>query len=294
MRRTRAFTLIEVLVVVAIIALLVSILLPSLARARSQARMVQCQANVRQVLTSFIMYSVDNGGRLPGNRQDSYADWLGGDNGPPAQRKYGVGGNRGKQPEWGTIYKRYMANQKMAYACPDDRSYRARLARGESYHSFTANLQLSGAKPDSVTGAHYPGRAPYDGTNHQTGMRPFEGVPLIIEEDPTFYLLNSVDDSGWCNEDSIAQRHLKTSRDNGWGNLGFVDGHVGRVSLPVGLASRPSPPRNYFIANWMCIRAGKKWISGRQWDDTVDPKQPGAMYGFIDSAKDATSRGVTH
>ena len=46
-RQAPGFTLIEVLVVVAIIALLVAILLPSLARAREQARIAACLSNYR-------------------------------------------------------------------------------------------------------------------------------------------------------------------------------------------------------------------------------------------------------
>ncbi len=59
------FTLIEVLVVVAIIALLVAILLPSLAAARNHAKLVACQANLKQIATSVATYQTEYAGCVP-------------------------------------------------------------------------------------------------------------------------------------------------------------------------------------------------------------------------------------
>lgn len=55
--RHRAFTLIEILVVVAIIAVLVAILLPSLSRAREQARSAVCKTNLKQLVFATVEYA---------------------------------------------------------------------------------------------------------------------------------------------------------------------------------------------------------------------------------------------
>lgn len=66
-RASRAFTLVELLVVVSIIALLISILLPSLRSAREQAKSIKCQGNQKGIMTAVQTYMTEENDWLPGS-----------------------------------------------------------------------------------------------------------------------------------------------------------------------------------------------------------------------------------
>ena len=68
--RVSGFTLVELLVVIGIIALLISMLVPALNRARAAGRTITCASNVRQIGLVFRLYATDNRDSLPPGQYD--------------------------------------------------------------------------------------------------------------------------------------------------------------------------------------------------------------------------------
>lgn len=93
--KRHAFSLIELLVVVAIIAVLISVLLPSLSRARKQSKTLLCMSNLRQLSHGWHMYADENHDvSLPGR----YAKETGGTDNPA--NWYYIGNGLKYRPRW--------------------------------------------------------------------------------------------------------------------------------------------------------------------------------------------------
>ena len=94
-RRAEAFTLVELLIVIAIIAILAALLLPAFARAKELSRRTACSQNLRQLSLALALYATDNRDVLP----------------LPQQRS----------GHWSEQLRRYYANPRLL-VCPTDQS----------------------------------------------------------------------------------------------------------------------------------------------------------------------------
>jgi prepilin-type N-terminal cleavage/methylation domain-containing protein/prepilin-type processing-associated H-X9-DG protein len=241
-----AFTLVELLVVIGIIAILIAILLPALNKARDQANTVRCLANLRQIGQAAVMYSQDNKDQtLPAGYRD-----LGG--GP-----YPLG------PEyWPTllVYRKYIplptpapralgdpvTTRDSAFRCPlgiDDRigndtegsssipSSRTDAAgrRPLRIHSTIGNFWvdtwygINGATSGNATEwlAIPYRRIPRDGVDSDNRLEKLSTMKrssdLVFLFDGIFMNINST------NPNRVSARHNKSTQTN----ILFADGHAG-------------------------------------------------------------------
>ncbi|MBX3734740.1 MAG: DUF1559 domain-containing protein [Verrucomicrobiae bacterium] len=104
--RRAAFTLVELLVVIAVVAVLAGLLLPALASARSRAHRAVCQSNLHQMGLGIQMYADDHGGLFPETTHQA------------------VGTNQ----SWIFTLRPYLGNTDRVRVCPSDALGKERVA----------------------------------------------------------------------------------------------------------------------------------------------------------------------
>ena len=216
MRARRAFTLVELLVVIGIIALLISILLPALARAKEQSRMVKCLSNIRQIGMAFIMYTDANKGGFPAPAVKPLPDdWLYWNHPLPDTMEESV------------IYRYIDSSQTFNadfFMCPSDEPG-SHKQHGFPY-SYTVNEKI----------CNYYNRINKVPIIRMSQIRNPTNKILIVDESAA-----TVDDGCWAPQNYIAtaanplnllsnkhDKKIENSSDPtaGRGNVGFCDGHA--------------------------------------------------------------------
>jgi prepilin-type N-terminal cleavage/methylation domain-containing protein/prepilin-type processing-associated H-X9-DG protein len=119
----RAFTLIELLIVIVIIAVLASLLLPALAKAKQRARGTACSNNLRQIHLAYTLYQGDFEGR--GHPRRNWMRWIR-DGGNRLQPTPGDDGQvitpDHDHAYWGVAYFPYLGRSKRPFVCPEAKS----------------------------------------------------------------------------------------------------------------------------------------------------------------------------
>ena len=244
-RLARGFTLVELLVVIGIIALLIAILLPALARARESANSVKCLSNVRQLGMAFQMYTNANGGAFPGS-------------GLPAQPSGWIYWDAPRKIEESALAP-YVNNFSStdAMICPSDDVTNRPGAGGSGPYPFSYSFNRFFTTDNGWQGV----------TKIQQCRRSSEKVLLVEEDERTIndgrwepHLGNYFTDYpvGEKGVDLLAIRHDRKRRIpdvpnlGGWGwvpnpdrkgNAAFVDGHAESIDRNTAHAKEHFDPR---------------------------------------------------
>ncbi len=199
--RRPAFTLIELLTVIAIIAILGAILIPVTSRIRHSSNRAQCIGNLRQLAAGVLLYANDHNGELPRSNHSAYAhrqrSWL------STIQPY-LGGPEGlKGKPLDQAIERYCR-------CPGEEGRK----RGSSY-GLNVHFELS-PEVDDYEGAPTVWR--------RTLQIPAPSHTILLAELRPDYEADHIMAHYWTGNVNGAE--VDADRHNGQANYAFVDGHV--------------------------------------------------------------------
>lgn len=235
------FTLIEVLVVVAIIALLVAILLPALRRAREESKTVVCIAQIQQLMKASLLYKTDYHDRLPGT----------GINDARHASAYNAGTRRDWLSWFGTWTVSFGMDQRATNPAWKNAPQGGRLWRYyrdpdvlKCPSSVNGNGKLSYSTPENVS------MAMKDPTHDRDGLPPVmdkvkhpAAAIMFLDEDEYLSIASSSLDDGFGEPDVFADRHL------GKATVAFFDGHGEAHYFPRGNRNASGFPKVRYSQN---------------------------------------------
>lgn len=281
--RTNAFTLIEILVVISIIALLVAILLPGLKRAREQSQTVVCRSNMKQIVNATLLYTQDYGDQVMPVNLDLAQD-INGSVGAAWARVVDPSNN---QIRPGLIFD-YIDTVDEVFECPSNRREKLNEDQGENMFGgntpldfdYTMAANMQGARTDRVRRIGYvtsperwpagtipPATLPISAMPNVPHVKQLSGTPVFMEEN-TIFFNQDVPDGLWSNADQIETRH------NGSANVAYLEGHVEPITPLMGPINQAQEPED-LDANDFYVRKDNVWVRIEYRVGTLRP------YGWI-------------
>ena len=222
------FTLVELLVVIALIAILAALLLPVLSKARSRSQGIVCLNNTRQLTVAWTLYSDDHNGRLAYNlggdaRRQSVAprtnlNWV---NGILSWELDSDNTNTATITE--ASLAPYAARNVGVYRCPSDNILSAVQRQAGWDHrvrSYSMNAMVGDAGDLSSTGSNVNNPEYIQYFSYASIQRPDE-IFVFLDEHP-----DSINDGYYINRAyNYEWVDLPASYHNGGASFAFADGH---------------------------------------------------------------------
>ena len=227
----QGFTLVELLVVVAVIAILASLLLPALAGAKAKGTAVSCLNNERQLMLACLLYAADAEDAMPYNlgadeikatvAKGQFWNWTS----PVMSWELDSDNTNAVLVTQGGIGS-YTASAAKIYRCPSDHAVsdvQAQAGWTGRVRSISMNAMVGNAGQFSVSGQNV--NNPDYRQFFKLGQIPQPSqIFVLIEEHP-----DSINDGYFLNHlDALRWQDLPASYHSGAANLTFADGHLER------------------------------------------------------------------